>query len=281
MKPKEKANAGVFQAKKKDGTVYCRASFTCRGKHISLGSRSTSEEAARLYREAYEIMNSTLFMDDYTEDRALSFDKWVTLINFRDNGVYIKNPIYLSKRFFSYFLNPETELKFDNEDLFYYSIHRIQVRGGHLFCENYGAQINLKARYGIRPYAVAGRDYIFVNGDDTDYRYANIEIINSYHGVTETVNSRLKKSYHARIHINGVYQLGTYETAEEAAIAYNKAIDLLKGTELEKKGIPVNYLEDLSPADYAHIYSMVSLSENYLSYVREHHLKASESSNIS
>ncbi|MCR5626934.1 MAG: hypothetical protein K6F99_06415 [Lachnospiraceae bacterium] len=266
---KSGAGAGVFKAKKKNGTEYYRASLTYKGKHISLGSRDTLEEANRLYREAHTLLHSDLFVTDYTDDCALSFDKWVILVNVRDNGVYIKNPIYLSKRFFSYFLNPQTELKFDNEDLFFYSIHKIQVRGGHLFCENFGAQMNLKARYGIRPYAVAGKDYFFINGDDTDYRYANIEVVNNYHGVTEQVNSRLKKSYIAKIHINGVYQLGTYASAEEAAIAYNKAVDLLSHTKIKKPGMPTNYIEDLSPSDYAHIYTDVVLSESYLNYLKE------------
>ena len=270
---KSSANAGVYEAKKKDGTVYYRASMTYKGKHISLGSRGTVEEANALYKEAHALLNSDLFITDYSDECALSFDKWVILINFRDNGVYIKNPIYLSKRFFSYFLDVNTELKFDNEDLFFYSIHKIQVRGGHLFCENFGAQINLKSRYGIRPYAVVGRDYNFVNGDDTDYRYANIEVVNSYHGVTEQVNARLKKSYIARIHIKGVYYLGTFTTAEEAAIAYNKAHDLLSDTDIAKPKTPINYIENMPASTYAQLYSGVKLSENYIKLIEEHRLR--------
>ena len=38
---------GVYQAVKKDGTIYYRSSITYQGKHISLGSYSTEEEAHR------------------------------------------------------------------------------------------------------------------------------------------------------------------------------------------------------------------------------------------
>ena len=63
----------------------------------------------------------------------LSFDKWVMLLNLRDNGMYCRNPIYLQKRFFFYFLDASTTLKFDVDDLFYYMNHKIMKRGGHLF----------------------------------------------------------------------------------------------------------------------------------------------------
>ena len=38
---------GVFQARKKNGDIYFRSSVTFRGKHISLGSFATQEEAHR------------------------------------------------------------------------------------------------------------------------------------------------------------------------------------------------------------------------------------------
>ena len=36
---------GVYIAKKKDGTIYYRSSFTYKSKHISLGSFATEKEA--------------------------------------------------------------------------------------------------------------------------------------------------------------------------------------------------------------------------------------------
>ena len=37
---------GVFTAKKKDGTIYFRASLTYRNKHISLGSHENQKKSA-------------------------------------------------------------------------------------------------------------------------------------------------------------------------------------------------------------------------------------------
>ena len=90
---------------------------------------------------------------------SLPFEKVVILINYRDNNIYIKNPIYLFNNYFVYYLNQSTILKFDKDDLFYYSSHKIQYRGGHLFVSDYGMQYNILNRYGIKPYAVKGKDY--------------------------------------------------------------------------------------------------------------------------
>ena len=49
---------GVFSAKKKDGTIYYRSSFTYKSKHISLGSFPTEKEAHKAYLEANSIMDS-------------------------------------------------------------------------------------------------------------------------------------------------------------------------------------------------------------------------------
>ena len=62
------------------------------------------------------------------------------------------------------------------------------------------------------------------NGDPSDFRYENIEIINRFYGVTkEEKNGR--QVYYTRIHVNGYFLVGVYPTEQEAAIAYNKAID--------------------------------------------------------
>lgn len=124
----------------------------------------------------------TLF-NIHSQIRHLSFDKAVCLLNFRDNHLYFHNPIYLRKGYFSYFLSNDMELKFDIDDLFYYAGHRIQKRQGHLFVSDYGMQYSILSRYGIKPYAVTGRDYLFFNGDTHDFRYSNILNINRYHGV--------------------------------------------------------------------------------------------------
>ena len=260
---------GIFTARKKDGSVYYRASITYKRKHISLGSKDSAPKARRLYNEAARILHSTLSLDDYIETSALSFSTWVILVNFRDNGVYFRNPIYLKKNFFLYYVSENYILKFDKDDLFYYSEHAIQSRGGHLFCEDYGSQLNLKKRYGIRSFAVEGRDYRFINGDNTDFRYENIEIINPYYGVQKDLSS-FPTRYKARIHLKSNYSLGYYENPETAAIAVNKAIDLISKTDLKNKRMLPNFIDNLSASHYADIYSSIELPERFMRLVADH-----------
>lgn len=256
---------GVFPATKKNGTVYYRSSITYHQKHISLGSYDTPELASRAYLEASSLMSgNTLSLHDYSSGYVLPFHKWVSLVNFRDNGMYISTPIYLYTRHFEYLLSPGQILKFDIDDLFYYSTRKIMCRGRHFFVSDYGMQVNIANRYGIKNYAVPGRDYRFVNGDALDFRYENIEILNVYHGVTRKTSGKTTR-YTARIHINGNYVIGTYDSDIEAAIAYNKAIDLLKKAGVTKNFTP-NYLEGLSPSAYADIYTKLSVSPKILNY---------------
>ena len=258
---------GVFNAKKKDGTIYYRASITYKQKHISLGSYQTALSAYAAYLEGVMLLtDSSVTLEQFSAHRALSFSKWVCLINYRDNQIYLSTPIYIYKSYFEYFLSPEHVLKFDIDDLFYYSSHKIMHRGRHFFVADYGMQVNIMNRYGIKNYAVKDRDYRFVNGDDMDFRYNNIEIFNTYHGV---IRKETKKGtrYVAKIHINGNYTIGSYDSDIEAAIAYNKAIDILKKAGINKNFSP-NYLENLSPSVYADIYSKLCISSKITDYLR-------------
>lgn len=257
---------GVYEAKKKNGTIYYRSNITYKNKHISLGSYDTEDAANQAYRIASHILNDNASIEDsYYLTYALHFEKIVTLINFRDNNIYISTPIYLHKTYFSYYLSISQELKFDIDDLFYYSSHKIMQRQGHLFVSDYGMQVTILSRYGIKPHAVCGRDYQFVNDDPTDFRYSNIVIINRYHGVT-----RIEKNgafqYRVKLHINGNYTIGTYSTEEKAAIAYNKAVDFAKNAGITKEYFK-NYIETLNTKEYLAIYQDVTLSEKYLSYL--------------
>ncbi len=247
--------------KKKDGTLYFRASVTFHGKHISLGSYPTMEKAGTAYEEAQNTLTNTKGPEDLPSLKALSFEKYICLVNFRDNGVYFANPIYLRPSFFRYYIKPGEFLIFDSDELFYYSSHKISFRGGHAFVADYGSQINIKSRYGIRPFAVKGRDYLFRNNDDHDYRSGNIEIINRYYGVRKLENKAL---YKAMVHINGEIKIGVYDSELEAAIAYNKAVDILKKNGL-KKNYPVNEPE-CSPKGYSEIYVSLGISEKILNY---------------
>lgn len=261
---------GTYLAKKKNGTLYYRSSINFQNKHISLGSFQTEENAHNAYLEAASILSASplKLFDALYHLNTLSYDKAVTLFNFRDNRLYIKNPIYLRKGYFSYYLSPSLELKFDIDDLFYYSSHKIQKRGGHLFVNDYGMQYSILSRYGIKPYAVAGRDYTFANGDSTDYRYSNIIIINHFHGVFQFLHKGTIR-YKAVIHLNGNYKIGTYATEEKAALAYNKAADLARAAGINKN-FPENYIDTYSPKEYAEIYTNLQLSKNVLTYLSEY-----------
>ena len=262
-----KKNTGVYETTKKDGTVYYRSSVTYKSKHISLGSYDTFEAANLAYLEAGRLLTdrSETIEDYHTE--VLSFEKAVTLLNFRDHGLYAATPIYIQKNFFRYYLTKYEFLTFDIDDLFYYSTHKIMKRGGHLFVSDYGMQVTIHSRYGIKNYAVLDRDYRFLNGDPLDFRYSNIEIINRYHGVT-SYQSGVKTRYRATILINGNYIIGNYSSEEKAAIAYNKAVDILHAKGITKN-YPVNYIEGLPASVYADIYSAVKISEKILSYNTE------------
>lgn len=257
---------GVYSSNKKNGDRYYRASVTYKGKHISLGSYKTENEANDAYRFASEIFSdaSKWIIEGYPNSCILSFHKWVVLINFRDNGIYFKNPIYLHKRYFFYYIDRRTCLKFDVDDLFYYAHHKILKRGGHLFVSDYGMQVSILSRYGIKNYAVPGRDYLFSNGDDTDYSYHNIEIVNHFHGVTKIMKKGTAK-FIAKIHINGDYLIGSYPTESEAAIAYNKAALLLKNNGLAKN-YPYNFIEGINEITYASIFQKLRISKKLLAY---------------
>lgn len=256
---------GVYPAVKKDHTIYYRASITYHKKHISLGSFGSMEAAGNAYLEADRILESdSISLKNYSEKSPLSFEKWVILINFRDNNLYFGTPIYARPKFFYYYLSPTFVLKFDIDDLFYYSSHKIMKRNGHLFVADYGMQVNILNRHGIRSYSVPGKDYVFLNGDDTDFRNENLKIINRYLGVSKLIVKGRTK-YKAKINLPGYFVIGTYDTEDEAAIAYNKAIDVLKRNGVTRNYTP-NYLEGLSPAVYADIYARLKISEKLINY---------------
>ena len=124
---------------------------------------------------------------------------------------------------------------------------------------DYGMQVNILSRYGIKNYAVAGRDFHFVNGNTRDFRYENIEIINRYHGVFYKC-FKGKMVYETRIHVNGEFIVGRYPTEIEAAVAYNKAASTLlkKGYE---RNYPVNYLETLYGDEYKTMFKKLTISK--------------------
>ncbi len=255
----KKKYVGVYSTTLKDGTSSFRASITYSGKHISLGSYGDIKMASKAYTEAAKVLESEdMTISSYKKSMTLPFEKFVCLVNFRDKGIYISNPIYLEKKYFLYYLSQTRALKFDIDDLFYYSSHKIMQRGSHLFVADYGSQLSVLSRYGVKSYAVEGRDYVFANDDHNDLRYENIIILNRYRGVRQFTYRGFIR-YKSVIHIKSNYVVGKYNTEAEAAIAYNKAADILIKNGITKN-FQLNYIEDLSPSQYAELYLKVKIA---------------------
>ncbi len=253
---------GVYVDKLKNGQPNYRSGLTISNKHISLGSYETMEKASKAYKEALEVMNSKVTINEYSENYSLSFDKYVMLINYRDTKFYASAPIYIRKRDFSYYLSPSIELKFDMDDLFYFSNKKIMQRGNRLFVSDYGMQVSLKERFGIMSFAVAGRDYKFVNDDPYDYRRENIEIINRFHGVRK-ITKKMKTVYKVVIHPSSDFVVGIYSSEKEAAIAYNKAADVLNKNGFNKDFL-LNFVDNCSNKEYADIYDKLAISQKII-----------------
>ncbi|MDE6026154.1 MAG: hypothetical protein K2G45_11975 [Lachnospiraceae bacterium] len=249
---------GVYTTRKKDNSISYRVSITLYGKHISLGSYNNEETAGKVYLDGRNIIDYMLTPEDYQNELAIPHEKYIVLSNYVINRIYVPTPIFLRKQYFEYYLSDTHILKFDRDDLFFYSSHKIQQKGGYLFVSDYGSQYKILSRYGIRPFAVYGRDYIMVNNDKNDYRYSNIKIINNYTGVRQK-KQKEKNIYETFIHINGNYLVGRYDDEISAAIAYNKAVDILHKNGMSKAYIK-NYILSYKKEDYISHYEKLSVS---------------------
>lgn len=260
---------GAYRATKVDGTIYFRSSITCQNKHISLGSYQSEVQASLAYREACLIMSNYKYTpdSDYAEF-TLVFEKIITLLNFRDNQIYFKSPIYLRKNYFQYFYSLKLDFKFDNDDLFYFSSKKIMKRKGHLFVADYGMQVSILSRYGIKNYAVKNKDYRFSNNDETDFRRSNLIILSRYNGVTAIPLASGMLTFKAYIHINGNYNLGTFDHEVLAGIAYNKAVDLVRHHGIIKN-YTVNFMETITAKEYANYYTDIKLPKSFIHYLHE------------
>ncbi|PHV71238.1 hypothetical protein CS063_05980 [Sporanaerobium hydrogeniformans] len=237
-------------------TVY-RLYFVHHAKKLYLGYYKTESDAQAALKEAQTIMQGNFSLLDYTP-YYIPFKKYISLCNFRDNKVYIKNPIYIYPRYFCYFLSPSLKLTFDMKELMYFSSYKIFKRGNYIYTQDAITQQSILSRFGIPPHSVMGVDYRFKNEDCYDFRAENLEIFNSYKGVSkEEAHGQI--FYSARIFVKHNLIIGHYQTELEAAIAYNKAIDLLKS-----KGFTRDYIKNeiayLTLPEYKEIYDRLSIS---------------------
>ncbi|MGN0240765.1 MAG: hypothetical protein ACI4CS_03680 [Candidatus Weimeria sp.] len=264
---------GIYKTALKDGTESFRVSFYHAKKHITVGSYPDEKAAETALKEALALYDDpAVTIENFRHSiTQVSSDKAVSILNHRDNHVYFKTPIYLMQGYFLYFLSEKQVLKFDNDDLFYYSTHRILSHDGHLYVNDYGSQYSLFARYGIRNFAVKGVDYSFANGDSNDLRYENVIVINPYNGVRQLDYNGMIR-YEAKIHINGYIRIGIFHSMEKAAVAYNKAVDFCLSHGL-KKNFVKNYVVDLNVNEYRSIYDSVSLPDSLLTAVNTFNLR--------
>jgi ATP-dependent Clp protease adapter protein ClpS len=270
---------GAYLWKDKSGKIWYRSKISHKGVSVSLGSFKSKSEAGAAFEEAARLYDSDISIDRVLlsdgqrkahrdengfRDCFLSGSKVVSIINHRDHNIYIKTPIYIRSTYFSYYLGDGTELKFDMDELFFYSSHRILKRGGSLYINDFGMQVRLLDRYGIHSFSVAGRDYEFQDGDPCNLRSANILVINPYFGVQKKKAGSIYY-YECSIHLNGDYLIGRFKDEVTAATAYNKAVDYARDHGM-KKQFTENYIEGLSPRRYADIYTSVELPQNFISF---------------
>ena len=68
------------------------------------------------------------------------------------------------------------------------------------------------------------------------------------------------------IHLNGDFIIGRFNTEEEAAESYNKAVDYCKDHGFDKNFIQ-NYVVEYSPKEYADVYVEIKLTGAFKRYV--------------
>lgn len=235
--------------------------FVYKCQKIYLATSTSYKEADALLKEAEMIMTLPPGIPHFAPFK-LNVQKIVCLCNLRDHQHYIKNPIYLYPTYFHYYLSATCVLTFDLKDLFYFSTYKIHQRGHYLYTQDSISQKSILSRFGIMNYSVIGKDYRFKNGNPYDFRQQNLEIINPYKGVTKKEKGGCI-FYTASICLPKKLIIGHYTSEVEAAIAYNKALDLLARYEhpltSSRNSIPF-----LTRTEYEAIYHRLSLSPRLL-----------------
>lgn len=232
--------------------------FLYEKKKLYLGLYDSNESAATALQEANEIMNAPPGTLDFPHS-LIEFKKIISLCNFRDHKIYIKNPIYLMENYFYYYLSKDITLIFDMKDLLFFSTYKISKRGNYLYTHDSISQQSLLNRFGILNHSIPGKDYVFKNGNPYDFRRANIEIINSYKGVCKKIIDD-KVFYTATIYTTQPLVLGHYPSEITAAIAYNKAADFLMTQLGVQREYILNTIPFITKAEYDAIYTSIKLS---------------------
>lgn len=241
----------------KNNILRYKVYFVYQSKKIYLGLYDTEELAKNTLREAQEIMEKFMDISHYT-CQYINFKKFISLCNLRDRHVYIKNPIYLYDTYFHYYLSKDVFLTFDIKDLLFFSTYKICKRGNYIYTQDSITQQSILCRFGIHQHSIYGVDYKLKNGNMYDFRRENIEIINAYKGVTLKEKNG-QSVYVAKIFINHDIIIGYYTSQAEAAIAYNKAIDVLT-----QNGTLRDYIKNTIPyltlSEYTQIYNRLVIS---------------------
>ena len=245
----------------KHGTEKFKLFFLYNQQKIYLGTFDSEVEAKTILKEAEKLISEPKGLPSFN-DYQLSYKKIIPLCNLRDNGTYIKNPIYVYSKYFLYYLDKNTYLTFDLKDLFYFSTYKIYKRGGYLYTQDSVSQQNILSRFGVKNHAVSGKDYYFKNNNPYDLRRENLTIINNYRGVTK-IKRKNEILYSASIYTTKNIIIGHYSSEIEAAIAYNKAVDLLI-TQGETKNFIPNTIPFLTLAEYRTIYDKITISHHLL-----------------
>ena len=236
--------------------------FVYNKEKIYLGSYASYEKAQEILAEAEALMQDPHHLIPDFSKYKMDYKKVISLCNFRDNKKYIKNPIYIYTNYFHYYLSKDCILTFDLKELFYFSTYKIHKRGNYLYTQDNVSQKSILSRFGILNHSVVGKDYFFKNNDPYDFRKENLEIIKSYKGVTKKEKAD-GDIYIASIYIDSNLIIGYYASEIEAAIAYNKAIDLISDHTPQKLFTP-NLIPYLTSDEYQSIYSSITVSPRLL-----------------
>lgn len=240
-----------------NGKTQYKLYFVFESNKIYLGTYPSIETAEKVLKEAETLMAS-LKGPPHFEHTLLDYKKVVSLCNFRDHKKYLKNPIYLYATYFHYYLSKDCILIFDLRDLLYFSTYKIYKRGNYLYTQDSISQKSILSRFGIHNHSVISKDYFFKNGNPYDFRFENLVVVNNYKGVKQKVKNN-QFIYISYIHIKTNLILGHYESEIAAAIAYNKAIDLLR-QQNRLHDYTYNTIPYITEAEYMAIYNSISLS---------------------